>query len=85
MNIYKKGTWLAENVEQFQQLQDKLMELQSKQDSIPGFDTVEMLNFIRGAVNEVKRATNESESLVEIIKGLEVKAEKEEVKETNDS
>ena len=83
MNIYKKGTWLAENIKIFQALENKLMNLESKQDSIPGFNVQELLTFMRGAVNEAKRATNECETLVEIIKGLEEKSTKE-VSETKE-
>lgn len=77
MNVYKKGTWLAENIVIFQTLEKRLMNLESRQDSIPAFNVQELLLFIRGAVNEAKRATNESETLVGIIKGLEEKLTEE--------
>jgi hypothetical protein len=58
VQIYESGSWLANNIQGYEQLQVVLQELDTRRDSIPlTFKPKDFLQFLRGAVNEVKRVS----------------------------
>lgn len=75
VQIYAGGTWLGDNLPHFEKLQTKLKELDTRSDSIPNdFQPRVFLQFIRGAVNEIKRLTAENHAFRE---SLQMKNTKE--------
>lgn len=69
VQIYKRNSWLANNTQYFEKLQIKLQELDARRDSLPpGFKPKELLQFLRGAVNEIKREHDLNNSLSEALK-----------------
>lgn len=58
---YGSGTWLGENLPLFTKLHQSLEILKTQQDALPcDFNPTIVLQFLRGAVNEIKRLTAEN-------------------------
>lgn len=67
--IYESGSWLSKNVRGYEQLETILQELDTRRDSIPlTFKPKEFLQFLRGAMNEVKRVSGLNKTLIEALK-----------------
>jgi len=66
---YLSGSWLSQNMFIFNKYVMTLQELDSRRDSLPGnFDPKEFLQFMRGAVNEIKRVSAQNQALTDALK-----------------
>lgn len=69
MTVYEMGSWLSQNMKHFANLEQGLKELESRKDSLPpNVNPRVLLQFMRGAVNEVKRVTSLNQSLIAALK-----------------
>lgn len=67
--IYEVNTWLSTNLSFFDKIERMLKELETRRDSLPpGFKPVEILQFLRASVNEIKRVTALNKSLADALK-----------------
>ena len=69
VTIHGGDTWLGKNLPQFEGLQGILEELDTRNDSLPpNFNPRVLLQFLRGAVGEIKRVTAMNHALTQALK-----------------
>jgi hypothetical protein len=69
VQIYAGGTWLGDNLQAMKHHERILEGLDTQRDAVPrGFQPRAFLQFIRGAVNEIKRLTAENHAFREALK-----------------
>lgn len=77
VQIYEQGSWLANNIQLYERMQASLQELDTRRDALPlGFKPRDFLQFLRGAVNEVKRVSAQNQALTEALKSSNKSEEK---------
>ena len=81
MRIYESGSWLSQNMQYFNNLEMLMKEMDSRRDSMPpGFNPKVIIQFMRGAVNEIKRVTALNQSLIQALKEAAPKTVEDESK-----
>ncbi len=74
--IHGGDSWLGQNLPQYDFLQSKLQELETRNDALPAdFNPRVFLQFIRGSVNEIKRLTAMNHALTEALKDSNLEKE----------
>ena len=74
MSVYEMGSWLSQNIKHFATLEHGLKELESRKDSLPpNVNPRVLLQFMRGAVNEIKRVTSLNQALTAALKNTHPK------------
>jgi len=69
LQIYESASWLSQNIQHHENLQAILQEMDTRRDSLPpGFTPRVFIQFLRGAVNEIKRVTALNHALTEALK-----------------
>ena len=69
VQIYEGASWLAQNIQHHENLQTILQEMDTRRDSLPpGFTPRVFIQFLRGAVNEIKRVTALNQALTQALK-----------------
>ena len=69
VTIHGGDTWLGQNLPQFEALQAKLEELETRNDALPAdFNGRVFLQFMRGSIGEIKRLTAFNHALIEALK-----------------
>lgn len=69
VTIHGGDSWLGQNLPQFEALQAKLEELETRNDALPkDFHPRVFLQFLRGSIGEIKRLTALNHSLIEALK-----------------
>ena len=78
VTIHAGGTWLGDNLPQFEKLSATLEELETMNDALPSnFNPRVFLQFMRGSVNEIKRLTAQTHAFKEALKDQNKEAETE--------
>lgn len=78
MTVYEMGSWLSQNIKHFSNLEHGLKELESRKDSLPpNVNPRVLLQFMRGAVNEIKRVTSLNQALIAALKDANPKKSSE--------
>lgn len=69
VTIHAGDSWLGRNLPQFEALQGKLEEMDTRNDALPlDFNPRIFLQFLRGCIGEVKRLTAMNHALTEALK-----------------
>jgi len=68
VQIYEGASWLAQNIQHHENLQTILQEMDTRRDSLPpGFTPRVFIQFLRGAINEIKRVTALNQALTQAL------------------